>query len=85
MSMDRHLLSVCILVAATGLLSGLGTLAGEGDKNKSMKMDEPMSGEMKRPGMRKGDVKKHEEKWDRKMRNTIENEEKTMRKQEGKP
>lgn len=78
MSTNRYLLSVCILAAVTGLVSGLDALGGEADKRKPMKMDEPMSGEMKKPGMKKGDVKKHEEKWDRKMKNMLEKEEKTM-------
>jgi len=78
MSTNIRLRSVCILGTVIGLTLGVGTLAGTGDKNKSMKMDEPMSGEMKKPGMKKGDVKKHEEKWNRKMKSTLQKEEERM-------
>lgn len=37
-------------------------------------VDKPMSGEMKKKGMMQGDVKKAARKWDRKMKDMMENE-----------
>lgn len=42
---------------------------------KPMKEDEPMAGEMKKKGMKKGDVKQWAEKHDEKMREMMKNEE----------
>lgn len=42
------------------------------------KMDEPMAGNMKRPGMKQGDVKKQAEKKSRAMKPKLEKEEKEM-------
>jgi hypothetical protein len=44
--------------------------------SESRNRDEPMAGEMKKKGMKQGEVKKHEEKWDRKMKEMVGNEEK---------
>ena len=47
---------------------------------KPMKMNEPMAGEMMKPGMMKGDMKKSAEKKDRDMKDEMEKEEKAMKK-----
>ena len=65
----------CVLVPATGT----GALAADPPKadtakSKSMNMDEPMAGGMKKEGMKKGDVKKAAEKKDREMRKMVEKE-----------
>lgn len=70
--------AACAVVAATGLALGFSAAAAEATKDKVMKMDEPMSGEMKKEGMKKGDVKQHAEKWDLKMKDMMEKEEKVM-------
>ncbi|MEN3354688.1 MAG: hypothetical protein V7640_2846 [Betaproteobacteria bacterium] len=71
------LLAVCS-VALTGLIFIFAASAAEDRRSESVKMDEPMAGEMKKKGMKQGDVKKHEEQWDRKMKEMIGKEEKTM-------
>jgi hypothetical protein len=43
-----------------------------------MKADEPMAGKMKRPGMKKGDMKKEAEEKQRLLRPKLEKEEKSM-------
>jgi hypothetical protein len=45
------------------------------------KMEEPMAGKMKKPGMKQGDVKKQAEKKRRAMKPMLEKEEKEMRDQ----
>ena len=76
--------AACAVVTATGLAFGFGALAADeprvaqATEREPMKMDEPMSGEMKKKGMKKGDVKKAAEKKEREMRDMIENEEKSM-------
>jgi hypothetical protein len=59
--------------------AGSGALAADPSKadaptRKSMNMDEPMAGGMKKEGMKKGDVKKAAEKKDREMRKMLEKE-----------
>ncbi|MCX7143844.1 MAG: hypothetical protein NT123_22950 [Proteobacteria bacterium] len=66
-------------VCAFALASGSGALADDQPKagtakNKPMNMDEPMAGEMKKEGMKKGDVKKAAEKKDGEIRKMIEKE-----------
>ena len=75
---QRVLLSaaaVCPLALATGTdaLSDDPPKAGTA-KSKPMNMDEPMAGEMKKEGMKKGDVKKAAEKKDSEIRKMIEKE-----------
>jgi len=76
--------AVCALAAAAGLALGFGALAADAPavaqatQREPMRMDEPMSGEMKKKGMKKGDVKKAAEEKEREMRGTIEQEEKSM-------
>ena len=76
--------AVCAVVTATGLVLGFGALAADAPtlaqatQSEPMKMDEPMSGEMKKKGMKKGDVKKAAEEKEREMRSMIEKEEKSM-------
>lgn len=76
--------AVCAVVTATGLALGFGALAADkptvaqATQSEPMKMDEPMSGEMKKKGMKKGDVKKAAEEKEREMRGTIEQEERSM-------
>jgi hypothetical protein len=67
-----------VVAAGTALVIGYGALAGQTAGEKPMKMDEPMSGEMKKEGTKKGDVKRRAEQWDRKMKDTVKKEEKTM-------
>lgn len=77
MQTRRALLAACV-VAIAGPLCIFSTLAAEIRKSESTKMDEPMAGEMKKKGMKQGDVKKHGEKWDRKMKDMVGNEERAM-------
>jgi hypothetical protein len=75
-------LRVLLAVAAAGALApitGAGAPAGvppkaSSAKSKPMNMEEPMAGEMKKEGMKKGDVKKAAEKKDRELRKMIETE-----------
>jgi hypothetical protein len=48
------------------------------DPKPPAKMDEPMAGKMKKPGMKQGDVKKQAEKKRRAMKPMLEKEEKEM-------
>jgi hypothetical protein len=48
------------------------------DTKPPAKMEEPMAGKMKRPGMKQGDVKKSAEKKQRVMKPMLEKEEKEM-------
>jgi hypothetical protein len=58
---------------ATALLAATsGVYAAE--SGKPMKMDEPMHGEMKKKGMKKGDVKKAAERKEREMKPMMEKE-----------
>jgi hypothetical protein len=72
------LLTACGVVAMAGLVSMFSASGAEIQKSQSTKMDEPMAGEMKKKGMKQGEVRKHEEKWDRKMKEMIRKEENTM-------
>ena len=55
----------------------LGAFAA--DPKPPAKMDEPMAGKMRKPGMKQGDVKKEAQKKSRAMKPKIEKEEKEMR------
>jgi hypothetical protein len=48
------------------------------DTKPPAKMEEPMAGKMKKPGMKQGDVKKQAEKKRRAMKPMLEKEEKEM-------
>ena len=48
------------------------------DTKPPAKMEEPMAGKMKKPGMKQGDVKKAAEKKQRAMKPMLEKEEKEM-------
>ena len=61
------------LVTGTGALADDPLKAGTA-KSKPMNMDEPMAGEMKKEGMKKGDVKKAAEKKHSEIRKMIEKE-----------
>jgi hypothetical protein len=78
MGTERAWLGACVLTVIAGLVFIGSASAAENPKDESVKMDAPMSGEMKKKGMKQGDVKKHEEQWDRKMKDVIGKEEKTM-------
>jgi len=56
--------------------AGFATFAA--DTKPPAKMEEPMSGKMKRPGMKQGDVKKSAEKKRRTLKPMLEKEEKEM-------
>jgi hypothetical protein len=45
-------------------------------RSTTMRMDEPMAGEMKKEGTKKGDVKQHAEQWEKEMKVKMEEEEK---------
>jgi hypothetical protein len=68
--------AACAVVAVAGLALARHAPAAESARSAAMKMDEPMSGEMKKEGARKRDVKQHAEKWDPKMKAMMEKEEK---------
>jgi len=76
--------AACAVATAAGLALGFGALAADqprvaqATKSEPMKMDEPMSGEMKKKAMKKGDVKEAAEKKEREMRDILEKEEKSM-------
>jgi hypothetical protein len=53
-------------------------MASAADTRPPAKMEEPMAGKMKRPGMKQGDVKKAAEKKRRVMKPMLEKEEKEM-------
>jgi len=61
------------LVAAV-LAAGPLVYAADPRPGKPMKMDEPMHGEMKKKGMKKGDVKRAAEEKRREMKSAMENE-----------
>ena len=63
------------LIVAT-LLLAMPALAA--DSKPPAKMEEPMAGKMKKPGMKQGDVKKQAEKKRRAMKPMLEREEKEM-------
>lgn len=67
----RLKLYVAMLVAAA-----CGAFAA--DTKPPGKMEEPMAGKMKKPGMKQGDVKKQAEKKRRAMKPMLEKEEKEM-------
>ena len=56
----------------------IGCAAFAGDTKPPAKMEEPMAGKMKRPGMKQGDVKKQAERKRRAMEPKLEKEEKDM-------
>ncbi len=60
---------------ALAAILAVGTGAWGADApGKPMKMDEPMHGEMKKKGMKKGDVKKAAKKREREMKPILERE-----------
>ena len=61
------------IALAAILAAGTGTWAADAP-GKPMKMDEPMHGEMKKKGMKKGDVKKAAKKREREMKPILERE-----------
>jgi len=78
------LMVVCVLVAAAELGLAFGALAADvakqapANESQPMKMDEPMTGEMMKKGMKKGDVKKAAEEKEREMKAKLEKEEQSM-------
>jgi hypothetical protein len=88
MRKTHPLLTLCVIVALGAAGAMAADVAGEPpQKNeqaaksrnkKPMKMAEPMSGEMKREGMMKGDVKKAAGAKDAEMKPMMREEEKTM-------
>jgi hypothetical protein len=67
------------LYKATAIVLGCIAFAAFAAESKPpAKMDEPMAGKMKRPGMKQGDVKKQAEKKRRAMKPMLEKEEKEM-------
>ena len=61
------------IALAAILAAGTGTWGADAP-GKPMKMDEPMHGEMKKKGMKKGDVKKAAKKREREMKPILERE-----------
>jgi hypothetical protein len=72
----RGVNSLAALAAAAALVCGVGAYAADSSSapGKPMKMDEPMPTMMKKPGMKKGDVKKAAEKKQRELTPMIEKE-----------
>ena len=68
--------AACAVVAVAALALAGGARAAEPAGSGAMKMDEPMAGEMKKEGAKKRDVKQHAEKWDKKMKDMMEKENK---------
>jgi hypothetical protein len=66
-------------VAATLLVVAWVALAA--DTKPPAKMEEPMAGKMRKPGMKQGDVKKEAQKRSRAMKPKLEKEEKEMPRQ----
>jgi len=64
-------------LAVTLLIIGAGA-ASAADTKPPAKMEQPMAGKMKKPGMKQGDVKKQAEKKQRTMKPMLEKEEKEM-------
>jgi len=64
-------------IAAT-VAACIGCAAFAADTKPPAKLDEPMAGNMKKPGMKQGDVKKQAEKKSRAMKPKLEKEEKDM-------
>ena len=60
------------------LLLLLTACAAHADQKPAAKMEEPMAGKMKKPGMKQGDVKKQAEKKRRALKPMLEQEEKEM-------
>ena len=62
------------LIAAALVIGAAQAYAADAPSGSPMKMDEPMHGEMRKPNMKKGDVKKAAEKKKREMKPAIEKE-----------
>jgi len=69
---------VASLIAAITLAVPFGSTAAEQTAKPPMKMDDPMPGEMKKPGMKKGDVKKAADDKQQKMKPMMDKEESAM-------
>lgn len=67
----KPLLTIAAIVI---FASGPGAHPADAPSGKTMKMDEPMHGEMKRETMKKGDVRKAAEKKAREMKPVMEKE-----------
>jgi Spy/CpxP family protein refolding chaperone len=76
--------SLCIAIAAA--LVACSALAADPARpgRKEMPMDEPMHGQMKKPGMKIGDVKKSAEKKRQRLKPMLEKEERSMEQGKGK-
>ncbi len=61
-------------IALAAILAAGAGAWGADAPGKPMKMDEPMHGEMKKKGMKKGDVKKAAKKREREMKPILERE-----------
>ncbi len=67
------------LYKATAIIVGCIAFAAlAADPKPPAKMEEPMAGKMRKPGMKQGDVKKEAQKKRRAMKPKLENEEKEM-------
>jgi hypothetical protein len=84
---ERFSRSLAAAFLAAGIVCTLGAQADEkaaageqsaGKTKNPMRMDQPMSGEMKRETMVKGDVKKAAEKKQQEMKDAMDKEEKAM-------
>jgi hypothetical protein len=73
-------------IAMTAALISLGASGADPAKpgKKQMPMDEPMHGEMRKPGMKTGDVKKSAEKKRQRLKPMLEKEERSMEQGKGK-
>ena len=71
------------MTAALVSLAAFRACPAESGK-KQMPMDEPMHGEMRKPGMKTGDVKKSAEKKRQRLKPMLEKEERSMEQGKGK-
>jgi hypothetical protein len=71
------------MTAALLSLAASGAYPVESGK-KQLPMDEPMHGQMRKPGMKTGDVKKSAEKKRRRLKPMLEKEERSMEHGKGK-
>jgi hypothetical protein len=70
----RRRICSAMFIAAACIVSA----AFAADTKPAAKMEEPMAGKMKKPGMKQGDVKKSAEKKRRTLKPMLEKEEKEM-------
>ena len=84
----KRIALVCTLVVATGprlVTPAIASDPAQQSAGKAMQMDEPMPTKMKKPGMKKGDVKQAGEKKKKEMQPMLDKERQAMPQGAGKP